>query len=198
MRRNRKRTSLTPFYERVQWQQQLRGITGPTEKEIADDLAIGGLRNTAETVSRLSYSAEFGIKLGSDMQAALRSEMDEHRAKGTLQDSWVYQACKIIGSKKEEKKRPPAQAVEAVKALIVKHVQPPEAHDHIPLTLIDAILLEAWRVAAKDPDDPVGPWLKTGGPAGILIQALCPEIFPDVAAPADWMPEDLHCDQHAF
>ena len=54
---------LDPLYERVQWQQQLRSISGPPEKEIADDVAIGGLRNTAETVSRLSYSAEFGITL---------------------------------------------------------------------------------------------------------------------------------------
>ena len=49
--------------EKVQWQQQLRGIVGPTDKEIADDMAIGGLRNTAASVSRLTYFVSFGLKL---------------------------------------------------------------------------------------------------------------------------------------
>ena len=36
----------------------------PTAKEEADALAIGGLRKTADSVSRLTYSAAFGRGLG--------------------------------------------------------------------------------------------------------------------------------------
>ena len=54
--------------------QRLRGenpVEGPTpgalelaDKEKADGLAIGGMRNTADTMGRLSYSLEFGRMLG--------------------------------------------------------------------------------------------------------------------------------------
>ena len=52
------------FSEKVQWMNPLRGTVGPTAKEAADALAIGGLRNTADSVSRLSYSVKFGRGLG--------------------------------------------------------------------------------------------------------------------------------------
>ena len=75
-------------------------------------------------MSRLTYSASFGLKLGNEIQAALRTDMEAHRASGTLQQSWVYLACKVVGSKKEDKLRPPAVAVEAVEAVLVKHTNP--------------------------------------------------------------------------
>lgn len=52
------------YSEKVQWMTPLRGPVAPTAKEEADALAIGGLRNTADSVSRLTYSAEFGRGLG--------------------------------------------------------------------------------------------------------------------------------------
>jgi len=171
---------------------------GPTDKEIADDMAIGGLRNAAASVSRLTYSASFSLKLGQSIQDVLRADLEAHRPVDTLDQSWVYMSCKVVGSKKEDKLRPPADAVAAVEAVLIEHTNPPDSSNHTPLTLIKAFLLEAWRVAAKDPDDQVGSWLKEGGPAGIILQPKDPGIFPDVSAPADWMPDDLHCDEHAF
>ena len=45
-------------------------------------------------------------------------------------------------------------------------------------TNIDAQLLEAWRAAAKDPNDQVSVWLKFGAPTGITSQLQDPGIFP--------------------
>lgn len=62
----------------------------------------------------------------------------------------------IIGSKKEYKLKPPPEAVAAFRETIVKHVGSQANCNHTRSTKIDAPLLEAWRVAAKDPDDQVG------------------------------------------
>ena len=48
------------FRESIQRRNPLRGTLCPTEKEKADALAIGGLRNTGATIAQLSYSADFG------------------------------------------------------------------------------------------------------------------------------------------
>ena len=42
----------------------LRGAMQPTDKEQADVMAIGGLRNTADSLNRLTYVAEYGVELG--------------------------------------------------------------------------------------------------------------------------------------
>ena len=47
------------FSEKVQWMNPLRGTVGPTEQERVDAMAIGGLRNTADSVCRLTFSAKF-------------------------------------------------------------------------------------------------------------------------------------------
>ena len=71
-----------------------------------------------------------------------------------------------------------------------------EHQDH--LTKIDAPLVEAWRIAAKDPDDQVGRWLLYGAPAGILHQPIDERIFPDAAAPSEISPEELVYDEMTF
>ena len=64
----------------------LRGIenTGPTEKEKAYHIAIGGLRNSAAI-----YSAQFGLAQGVKLRAILREHPD-----------WITDTCKVIGTKK--------------------------------------------------------------------------------------------------
>ena len=42
--------------EAVNWTRRLRGNVLPTDKQAADDLAIGGMKDTAASVARLSYS----------------------------------------------------------------------------------------------------------------------------------------------
>ena len=79
-----------PFREIIDWKNPLRGIenTGPTAKEKADHIAIGGLRNSAATLTRLTYSAQFGLALGAKLRAVLLDHPD-----------WITDTCKVIGTK---------------------------------------------------------------------------------------------------
>ena len=65
-------------------------------------------------------------------------------------------------------------------------------------TRIGVQLLEAWRVAAADPDRFIYKWLRDGAPTGILEQLMQPGICPKFHRPADIQPQDLHCDQQQF
>ena len=56
------------FTEQIVWAELLRGAIPLTGKEIADNLAIGGLRNTAESVGRLHMVKQFGTGLGGTFQ----------------------------------------------------------------------------------------------------------------------------------
>ena len=64
----------------------------------------------------------------------LRAILREH-------PDWITDACKVIGTKKEDTRKPPAEAISAVRAIILKEVGAYfiEHTDH--LTLIDAPLL---------------------------------------------------------
>ena len=64
----------------------------PTEKDKADEAAIGGLRNTAESVGRLSSTAAYGAKLGT----ILKNALDDH-------PDWIDQTI-AIGSNDDERK----------------------------------------------------------------------------------------------
>ena len=61
--------------------------------------------------------------------------------------------------------------------------------------MLDAQLLEAWRAAARDPDNQVYLWLRDGAPTGIKTPLLDPGIYPNCYKPADIEPQDLHCDE---
>ena len=131
----------------------------PTEKDKADEGAIGGLRNTVNSVNRLSFTAAYGAKLG----AILKNALYDH-------PEWIDQTCNAIGSNDDERKaagqaplRPPPEAVNEIRRLISEHVS-----DHIPAkvtakrTGVDAHLLEGWRAAAKDPETEMFNWLTVG------------------------------------
>ena len=87
---------------------------------------------------------------------------EKHRRAGTLHQSWIHRTRCINGAKKEDKLRPPQEAIDAIKPIIVEYVgfKGNVSHDHS--TEVDAPLLEAWWIAAKDPDNEVGPWMMTG------------------------------------
>ena len=159
---------------------------GPTDKQAADDLAIGGMKDTAASVARLSYSHQSGAKLGGALKAQLGSKVD-----------WVRQTCDLMGTKLPDAK-PPPEAVAAVRSVICEHVGHVPPTDHERLTKIDAHLLESWRTAAEDPETQAANWCITGSPTGILHQPSGPGIFPDVACPAELRPEDLSADHITF
>ena len=59
------------FAEQVTFTEPLRGTIPLTEKEVADSLAIGGLRNTAASVGRLHMVTQFGAKLGQELRTLM-------------------------------------------------------------------------------------------------------------------------------
>ena len=145
------------FSEHIIWTEPLRGTIPLTDKEIADNFAIGGLRNTADSVNRLHIVRNFGSKLGAALMQMIRKNYAEHRRNGTIKESWVTITCDAVGSSIEAC-GPPQSAIKAVKALIAEYAKL-SGHDiqvhsrmYPARTKIDAQLLEAWRLAAGDPD----------------------------------------------
>ena len=63
------------FSEQIAWQNPLAGPLEPTEREKADKMAIGGMRNTSESVGKLSFLSQFGLKLGKLIKDALRRNL---------------------------------------------------------------------------------------------------------------------------
>ena len=66
------------FSEQILWTEPLRGTIPLTAKEIADNLAIGGLRNTAESVGRIHMVKQFGTRLGDALQKMMNANTAEH------------------------------------------------------------------------------------------------------------------------
>ena len=183
------------FREKLQWRDPLKGIMEPTDKDKADEAAIGGLRNTVNSVNRLSFTAAFGSKLGAKMKKAL----DE-------QPAWVEQTCSAIGSNDEERKskgmpplRPPPEAMNTIRNLIIDEVK-----DNIPpkvtakRTDVDAHLLEGWRSAAKDPETEMFEWLTVGGPMGIMHTPKNVGIFPVVEGTPECSHDAICCNMATF
>ena len=55
-------------------------------------MCIGGLRNTSESLNKLSFTAAYGLKLGE----SLKKTLDEH-------PEWIDQTCNAIGSNDDER-----------------------------------------------------------------------------------------------
>ena len=105
------------FKESIDWRNPLRGALQPTEKEAADFKAIGGLRNTSESLSRLSFVSAYGAALG----VKLKKKLEDNPA-------WIDMTCDAIGTNDEEqlKKgeqpiRPPKEAIAEIRRIIVEH-----------------------------------------------------------------------------
>ena len=62
------------FKESVHWRDPLRGAVEPTDKDKADAIAIDGLRNTSESLGKLSFTSAYGIKFGE----ILKQVLDDH------------------------------------------------------------------------------------------------------------------------
>ena len=154
--------------ERVNFLQQLKGTPAIDAKAEEETRAVGGLRDTSKTVSKLGSSALFGRALGNELMSAVTQNLMSHTKAGTRDKSWVELMCSNVGS--EVPMPAPAEAVECVRSIIAKHARH-DLRDKLPTaqdctTDIDASLLEAWRKAAMDPDTAVCQWLLTGAPAG--------------------------------
>jgi len=107
------------FKEEISWKNQLCGFVPPTEKEQADKMAIGGLRDAATSVGKLSAVATFGRKMYAAIRETLVADRKTNEDQGTPEQSWVSVTCKAIGSKEE--RVPPEAAIEAVRAIMVRY-----------------------------------------------------------------------------
>ena len=165
--------------EHVRFSQPLRGCPAVDLKQVADAQAIGGLRDAAKSLRRLTTSAAFGRTLGDKLKSAVVADLSVHAKAGTTGQSWVAQMCSKIGSADAEPA--PPEAVKCFRKIIVQMT----AHDdskereHAPgcTTDVDARLLESWRKAAFDPDDAVCQWLLNGAPAGITHGSSATKLF---------------------
>ena len=94
----------------------------------------------------------------------------------------------------------PPVALEAVRSILIKHCG--AGTPFVPLegcsTKVDAQLLEAWRVAAKDPDSDVCKRLREGAPAGIRLRPSSCSIFTDIDDSATLDPEDIPLNTDGF
>ena len=155
--------------EAVHFSQPMRGAT-IDEKMEEERRAVGGLRDAAQTMRKLTASTQFGQRLGLDLMSAVTNNLIAHRKAGTPDQSWVATMCGKIGS--DDSQPAPAEAVQAIREIIVKHTGHTDGtrrgSDQYCTTDVDAKLLQSWRRAANDPDHAVPQWLETGAPAGTV------------------------------
>ena len=109
---------------------------------------------------RLHLVGAFGIKLGKQLRELMTANTKLNDDKGTIAASWVNVTCESVGTS-DSSCKPPPDAVEAVRRLLIEATGMTEADANTPrLTNVDAYLLDAWRIAACDPEVFVGAWLK--------------------------------------
>ena len=176
------------FAEKIVWRDPLRGALQPTDKESADERAIGGLRDTAASVSRLTKTAAFGQKMGDEIMEALSAQ---HASSTTT--SWIDATCSTIGAPKESNPAPPPDAIAAVKDIMLRHIGMVH-YDAAPLTKVDGPFLRQWQRKAGDPDGIAAEWMINGAPMGITEQLEDPGIFPEVVVQLFMAHGDLQCD----
>ena len=183
------------FKETLQWRDPLKGLLEPTDKDKADDASIGGLRNTSDALSKLSFTAAYGLKLGECLKKNFGRAPRVDRP--DLQCNW-YQRRRTRSSRPEPL-RPPPEAIAEIRRLITEYVA-----DTIPpkvtakRTDVDAHLLEGWRSAAKDPESEMFEWLTVGGPMGIIHTPKNVGIFPEVEGTPECSPDAISCNMATF
>ena len=137
---------------------------------------MGGLRDAANSVSRLHLVTAFGRKLSTQLRQLIQFNEDTHTVANTLNESWITATINAIGSE-EPDAGPPAEAIKSVKELIAEACDFTPSTSRTKLTKVDADLLEAWRMAASHPDNYIAKWMGVGAPAGILNPIPDPGFF---------------------
>ena len=188
------------FAERIVWRDPLRGALTPTEKEAADELAIGGLRDTAAAVGRLSKTADFGFVLGADIRHLLATQhvSSSARTQHSSAASWIDATCDLIGASKDSSLSLPTDAVAAVRELIIQHIGMIDYDDYVARTKVDAPLLRQWQRASGDPDAIAAGWMIDGAPMGVTLPLEDPGIFPPAVVEPSLQHANLHCDLNNF
>lgn len=149
---------------------------GPSRKEVRETentFAIGGMRNPAVSVSRLAQVK----RVGEQIHAAWLNFAAEHPG--------VLEAAVAYGSKKAKINE------ELVKkwAERLGDLLDVEPTDGVTLkealefrSPLNAELWNAWRTAARDPEQCIGQWAREGAPLGMDTDIPYSDIFPRVEA----------------
>ena len=166
--------------EKVNFREVLTANQVDQSKLIAENQAIGGLRNTHHAVSKLSVVRDFGKHLGRELIQLVNTQ----HARAAPGESWIDCMLAKLGS--QNPRGTPCDAVEKVKSIIIQHCGSHYTGEPArPPTDINVALLKAWQTASCDPDTAVIEWLTFGAPAGITCFAEPCGIFP----PLDDIPE---------
>jgi hypothetical protein len=101
----------------------------------------------------------------------------------------------------DPRRQVPSEAVNAVRSILetaCDYSPPTCAPPPHCTTLVNAALLEAWRLKANDPDSEAAKWLYSGAPAGISRTPVSCGIFPDIGDEPDLPHESLVTDFGSF
>ena len=80
--------------------EKLRGLAEDealAAKQLAEDLAVGGLRDSLQSVDKLTYLRDFGRAMGRDMEEALELQHLESEHGVPKSPSWVDTMYECLG-----------------------------------------------------------------------------------------------------
>ena len=146
---------------------------------------IGGLRNLAPTMKRLSHVMNVGTRIHLAFELMLDRD-----------PSMIEEALSYVGRTDCSTMDGPIVAkaqqclFDALDSVLPGFVPSEQKVD----CGVNTALREHWQQAAKDPDECPVQWLLTGTPAGITQEIPCRNIFPAYSAEEDAAevnPEDL-------
>ena len=140
----------------------------------AERLAIGGLRNTADTMSRLGSVREFGKRFRAKLDGWIEAV-----------DGFESRCLSLIGLEGEELKRALAVAkpdFDKIKSWASQFLETQEPRSRTASrTCIDGPFLRSWSKAAGDPGANAVEWLDgDGAPAGLSVDFKLDGIWPSV------------------
>ena len=100
-----KKLDYSCFKEKIHWTEPLRGHHHCTEKELEDNLAIGGLRDAANSVGRLHLVSQFGRMMGGKLVQLLANNKIAQDKTDMPDDNWINLTCNAIDLKTQQRGR---------------------------------------------------------------------------------------------
>ena len=151
---------------KLEFSAPLRGSAVTDNKANAELLAVGGLRRCSKSVDKIPGLQDIGTIVYDKLAEFLQENPEV-----------VQRAINSIGTT-DDSAKPWASDVESVRDILrstlnVKGTGASESSE------VFGGIMEAWRVAAMDPDYAVCSWFDSGAPAGILVDIPSCGIFPE-------------------
>ena len=175
----------TGFDSQVQFSARLR--CGFTDTRAEDEkMAVGGLRRCSKSVDKIPGWLDIGEIIFNKLSGFLN-----------MNPAAVSRAIKSIGTTDQSTVNALGEDIQAVREILVTTLQVTGDGKSAASEVYGGIL-EAWRLAARDPDWAVCSWFETGAPAGILLDIPACDIFPSYPDEDRDDPMDLITDFEDF